>query len=129
MSLGFCVAQLLHQSVLHLLSQLVRKIAVGSRGGFVGGINRLYSGINVIGQSHFLFLLGDHSLIKHILKNGFAFFRIGLLAADGIVLGRVLGNAGNDRALRQCQIRHFFIKVPSGGNLHAQSIFSKVNGV
>ena len=129
MGLGFGVAQLFHQSLLYLLGQLICKVAVRSGGGLVGGINRLDSGINVVSQSLFLFFLGNHSLIKHVLENGFAFFRIGFLTAYGVVLGRVLSNTGDNSTLRQCQIRYFFIKIPPGGNLYAQSIFSKVNGI
>ena len=82
--LGFGVAKFFHQCVFHLLGQLISEIAVGS-GILLGDVvHHLDTGVDIICQGFFLLLLGDVTLLKHILQDDLALFRIGLLTADGV---------------------------------------------
>ena len=76
-----------------------------------------------------IFCLGDKIQFPHFLQAFLTSFRVELRMPDGVVCGRVLGDAGNDGALGDCQLRTGFAEIAQGGSLHAQGILPQVDGV
>ena len=82
--LGLRVPQLLHEGFLHLLGQLIGKVAVGGRILLGDVVYHLDAGVDIIRQGFFLIFFGNVTLLKHVLQDDLALFRVGFLAADGV---------------------------------------------
>ena len=74
-------------------------------------------------------LLGNISLIKHVVENLLAAFRIVVRMCNRIVITWTLGNRSDDRAFRKSQLRHILVKVPLGSSLYPECILAKVDGI
>ena len=78
------VAQFFHQGLFNLLGQLVRKIAVRSSGFLRNGIHILDAGVYVVGECLLLLLLGDITLLIHVLQDDLTLFLVLFPPGDGI---------------------------------------------
>ena len=118
--LGFGIAKLCLQVFHDLFDQGVYKIAVGSI-CCLGGIDRLDPGVNIIGHGFVISRLLDVALVQHIAQHFFPPLAVFLGIGHRVVAGRVLCDAGNDRAFGKGQLGAVFSKVTLGSRLHAQS--------
>ena len=82
-------------------------------GGVIGGLVDLF--------------LGQHG-VQHV-QLAVAVLLPGPVAAQGVILGGVVGDADETRALRQGQLGYVLVEVHPGGGLHAVALVAQVDGV
>ena len=127
--LGVGVAVPLLQRILDLFDQLVGIIGIGA--AMPGGlhVHILNAVIHLVREGHILLLPGNIALPVHLAEDdlpaGIVLFRMG----DGIIPGRILGNACDNGALRERKVRHVLSEVAHRRGFYAQGIISQVNGI
>ena len=89
----------------------------------------LNAGIDIIINGFVILLLGDISLIQHVIQNFLTSLGILFRVLNGIVFGRSLGDTCDGSTLRKVQIPYILIEILAGCCLHTVSACTKVDGI
>ena len=83
-----------------------------------------------IGQGLIILLLADHLLVQHFVQDHLTARLVLLRVGDRVILGRVLGNGGKDRAFGKAQVFQLgLVEITVGSRADTQCGMSQVDGV
>jgi len=85
--------------------------------------------LQLFGFCGVVLVLGNVSLIVHLVENGLLPLFVILNAVKRVVICRQVGDAGNGGALRQVQILHVFAEVGLGRRLHSIAALAEIHHV
>ena len=126
LSRGFVHALLLHDVADHLVEQGIGEVAGHGGGVLLAGIlrqnQRLGSGVPVV-------ILRDHALLPHIIQDEIAAVDQIFGVRIGVVIGGVLGDGRNGRALPQGELADVLVEVFVCRRLDALDRAGEADGV
>ena len=124
-----CIAQPLHQSFLHLLRQLIRKVGIRGIGLLHLDIGLLDAVVDRIRQCLLITILVDIALLQQILQHLRPPLGIVLRMGNGIQRRRILGDGGDNRTFRKGQVADFLIEIAPRRHLDAQGVRTQIDGI
>ena len=94
------------------------------------GLGNPFVYILCIGQGLVILLLADHLLVQHFVQDHLTARLVLLRVGDRVILGRVLGNGGKDRAFGKAQVFQLgLVEITVGSRADTQCGMSQVDGV
>ena len=112
----------------HLVRQRIDEVRVHLL-VFRIGVDHLNAAVDVIRHGFIVLVLCDELVLEHLVQDLFTAGSVFLRIDNGVVTGRILGDAGNDGVLGQVQVTDGFVEIPERCRLHAERVVAEVDGV